>query len=69
MYHLSYLDIKHGFREGGQIDPPFPSISWFSSTPAGIGLNFSLIGVGQRIIIINVLDPPAVADGNIEVKG
>ena len=52
MYHLSYLDIKHGFREGGQIDPPFPSISWFSSTPAGIGLNISLIGVGQRIIII-----------------
>ena len=27
-----------GFRGGGgQIDPP-PSISWFSSTPAGIGL-------------------------------
>ena len=23
---------------GGQTDPP-PSISWFSSTPAGIGLN------------------------------
>ena len=23
--------------EGGQIDPP-PSVSWFSSTPAGIGL-------------------------------
>jgi len=31
MYHLSYLDIKH------KIDPP--SISWFSSTPAEIGLN------------------------------
>ena len=28
-----------GFRGGGQIDPP-PSISWFSSTPAGIGLIF-----------------------------
>jgi len=28
-----------GFRGGrGQIDPP-PSISWFSSTPAEIGLN------------------------------
>jgi len=26
-----------GFRGGGQIDPP-PSVSWFSSTPAGIGL-------------------------------
>ena len=26
-----------GFRGGGQVDPP-PSISWFSSTPAGIGL-------------------------------
>ena len=26
-----------GFKGGGQIDPP-PSISWFSSTPAGIGL-------------------------------
>ena len=25
------------FRGGGQIDPP-PSISWFSSTPAEIGL-------------------------------
>ena len=37
MYHLSYLDIKHGIQRGGQIDPP-PSISWFSSTPAGIGL-------------------------------
>ena len=22
MYHLFYLDIKHGFRVGGQIDPP-----------------------------------------------
>ena len=28
-----------GFRGGGQIDPP-PSIFWFSSTPAGIGLTF-----------------------------
>jgi len=28
VYHLSYLDIKHGIS----------SISWFSSTPAGIGL-------------------------------
>ena len=37
MYHLSYLDIKHGIqRGGGQFDPP--SISWFSSTPAEIGL-------------------------------
>jgi len=26
-----------GFRGGGQIDPP-PSISWFSITPAEIGL-------------------------------
>ena len=37
MYHLSYLDIKHGIQRGGKIDPP-PSISWFSSTTAGIGL-------------------------------
>ena len=37
MYHLSYLDIKHGIqRGGGQSDPP--SISWFSSTPAEKGL-------------------------------
>ena len=34
MYHLSYLDIKH------KIDPP--SISWFSSTPAEIGLKKAL---------------------------
>ena len=26
-----------GFRGGGQNDPP-PSVSWFSSTSAGIGL-------------------------------
>ena len=38
MYHLSYLDIKHGIQRRGQIDPP-PRVSWFSSTPAGIGLN------------------------------
>jgi len=31
MYHLSFLDIKHG--GGGQLIPPF----WFSSTSAGIG--------------------------------
>ena len=37
MYYLSYLDINHGIYRGGQIDPP-PSIFWFSSTPAGIGL-------------------------------
>ena len=41
MYHLSYLDIKHGIKfsggEGGKIDPP-PNISWFASTPTGIGL-------------------------------
>ena len=30
MYHLSYLEIEHGFRGGGG--------SWFSSTQAGIGL-------------------------------
>ncbi len=29
-----------GFRGGGQIDPP-PSVSWFSSTPAGVGLSKS----------------------------
>ena len=29
-------DLEGG---GGQIDPP-PIVSWFSSTPAGIGLNF-----------------------------
>jgi len=28
-----------GFREGVKLTPP-PSISWFSSTPAGIGLNY-----------------------------
>ena len=32
MYHLSYLDIKHVMQGGG-------SVSWFSSTPAGIGLS------------------------------
>ena len=31
-----------GFRGGGQIDPP-PSVSWFSSTPVGIGLIFAEI--------------------------
>ena len=31
-----------GFRGGGQIDPP-PSISWFSSAPAEIGLKWSHI--------------------------
>ena len=31
-----------GFRGGGQIDPP-PSISWFSSTPAEIGLTNSYL--------------------------
>ena len=37
MYYLSYLS-NMGFRGGGgQIAPP-PIISWFSSTPAGIGL-------------------------------
>ena len=35
MYYLSYLDIKH--QRGGQVDSP-PSIFWFSSTPAEIGL-------------------------------
>ena len=38
MYHLSYLDM--GFR--GQITPP-PSVFWFSSTPAGIGLRINII--------------------------
>ena len=37
MYHLSYLDIKHGIQRGGVNLTP-PSVSWFSSTPAGIGL-------------------------------
>ena len=37
MYHLSYLDIKHG--GGVKLTPPPPSVSWFSSTPAGIGLS------------------------------
>ena len=33
-----------GFRGGGgQIDPP--SESWFSSTPAGIGLRGSIAGI------------------------
>ena len=40
MYHLSYLDIKHEIQRGGQIAP---SISWFSSTPAGIGLKGPLL--------------------------
>jgi len=30
-----------GFRGGGQIDPP-PSVSWFSSTSAGIGLKLQV---------------------------
>ena len=30
-----------GFRGGGGQIPP-PSISWYSSTPAGIGLTFSV---------------------------
>ena len=46
-----YLDIKHmGFRggEGGQID--LPSGSWFSSTPAEIGLrNFLVCKTKSRI--------------------
>ena len=38
MYHLSYFDIQTWDLErgGGQIDPP--SVSWFLSAPAGIGL-------------------------------
>ena len=32
MYHLSFLDIKHGIY----------SVFWFSSTPAGIGLRDSI---------------------------
>ena len=39
LYHLSYLDIKALDLEGRQIDPP-SSVSWFSSTPAGIGLMY-----------------------------
>ena len=38
MYHLSYFDIKHGIYRGVKLTPS-PSKSWFSSTPAGIGLN------------------------------
>ena len=38
MYHLSYLDIKHG-------------ISWFSSTPAGIGLKVAMTDHGVDIIL------------------
>ena len=30
-----------GFRGGGVKLTPPPSISWFSSTPAGIGLNLN----------------------------
>ena len=39
MYYLSYLS-NMGFKRGGggfKVTPP--SISWFSSTPAGIGLS------------------------------
>jgi len=31
-----------GFRGGGVKLTPPPSVSWFSSTPAGIGLNFEI---------------------------
>jgi len=31
-----------GFRGGGQIDPP-PILSWFSSTPAEIGLKAKIL--------------------------
>ena len=33
MYHLSYLDIKHGIQRGGGQIPP-PSVSWFFKYPS-----------------------------------
>jgi len=38
MYHLLYLDIKHVILGGGSNWPLPHSTTWFSSTPAGIGL-------------------------------
>ena len=38
---VSFVIFGHQTLGGGQIDPPLPSISWFSSTPAGIGLRFT----------------------------
>ena len=35
---VSYLDIKYGIKRGGSNSLPPPSVSWFSSTPARIGL-------------------------------
>ena len=40
MYLLSYLDIKHAWDLDGGVKLTIPSVSWFSSTPAGIGLKF-----------------------------
>ena len=38
---VSFVIFGHqtwGLEGGGQIEPPLPSISWFSNTPAEIGL-------------------------------
>ena len=43
IYHLSYLNIKHGIYSGGSIWTPPPSVSWFWSTPAGIGFRLDLL--------------------------
>ena len=54
MHYLSYLDIKHGILwggGGGKIDPP--SVSWFSSTPAGIGLILFLEVLGSDWLNLN----------------
>ena len=42
---VSFVIFEHQTwdLEGGQLDPPPPSVSWFSSTPAGIGLNVNNI--------------------------
>ena len=44
---------------GGQIDPP-PSVYWFSSTPAGIGLNQECVLIHLEIgsfFLFNPLTP------------
>ena len=43
MYHLSYLDIKHGIKRGGQIDTPPPHAYPGFQISAEIGLSFKNI--------------------------